>query len=396
VENPRNPSAPPVSSTNLDKPKNERFYRPELDTLRYFAFLGVFVFHIVPNDPSFYLTHHLLSGAVVPIICAIAGSGAFGVDLFFALSAYLITILLIREEELRGQIDVKAFYLRRMLRIWPLYFFFIAIAALVPLWDQAQHLNWRYIAGYLLLSGNWVYIWLGLPHSIAGPLWSISIEEQFYLFWPLALRRMSRRQLKFAVIGLLLLANIVRVILVFSHVLGAAVEYSTFARIDAIALGILVAYTLGSNVPRLSLAVRIGLAGASMCLWCLVAGYTTLNAQTEIAPFWGTLLGRPLVAIGAAGMLIATIGAPGAGARALTSSALTYLGRISYGLYVYHAAGLLVARHLIRATSVKGFAAYALTGFAFTVVFSSISYRWLESPFLQLKERFAVVRSRPV
>ena len=379
-----------------DSPKSQRFYRPELDTLRFFAFFGVFVFHVIPNDPQFYQTHHLLTPTVVPLICAVSSAGAFGVDLFFALSAYLITTLLIREEEVRGSIDARAFYVRRILRIWPLYFFFIAVAALVPIWDRTQHLAWPFIAGYLLLSGNWVYVSLGLPHSIASPLWSVSIEEQFYLVWPLALRRLSRRQLVFVVIGLLVLANLVRAFLVLSHSLGAGVEYNTFARIDAIALGILVAYFLGSEAPSLSLFNRTALAAASLVVWCLVAAFTTLNAQTEVAPVMGTLLGRPLVAMAAAGLLVAAIGAPAAGARALANSWLTYLGRISYGLYVYHAAGLLVAWHLFRGNSVKVYAAYALTGFALTVAFSAISYRWLESPFLKMKERFAVVHSRPV
>jgi peptidoglycan/LPS O-acetylase OafA/YrhL len=381
---------------NLKQPKNQRFYRPELDTLRFFAFFGVFVFHVIPNDPHFYQAHHFLIPSVVPFVCAVSGAGAYGVDLFFALSAYLITTLLIREEEVRGSIDTRAFYVRRILRIWPLYFFFIAIAALVPIWDKTQHLGWPFIAGYLLLSGNWVYVFLGLPHSIAGPLWSVSIEEQFYLVWPLALRRLSRRQLVFVVIGLLVVANAVRVFLVYSHVLGAAIEYNTLARIDAIAFGILVAYFLGSEAPSLSLFSRSALAVGSLVLWCLVASYTNLNAQTEVAPVMGTLLGRPLVAMAAAGLLVAVIGAPAVGARVLTHSWLTYLGRISYGLYVYHAAGLLVAWHLFRGNSVKVYAAYALAGFSLTVIFSAISYRWLESPFLKMKERFAVVRSRPV
>ena len=200
----------------------------------------------------------------------------------------------------------------------------------------------------------------------------------------------------YAVIGLLLLANAARVYLVFTHVLGAGIEYNTFARLDAIALGILVAYALGSKVPNLSLSRRVALAGISLSLWCVVAACTKLNAQTEPAPVLGTLLGRPLVAIGAAGMLIAVIGAPAAGARILSNSWLTYLGRISYGLYVYHLAGLLLAKHLFRANSVKGFAEYAVSGFVFTLIISSISYRWLETPFLKMKERFAVVRSRPI
>jgi peptidoglycan/LPS O-acetylase OafA/YrhL len=380
----------------LKELKTQRFYRPELDTLRFFAFFGVFVFHVIPNDPQFYQAHHVLPSRVVPLVCAVASAGAYGVDLFFALSAYLITMLLVREEELRGTIDTRAFYVRRILRIWPLYFFFIAVAAIVPIWDRTQHLGWPFIAGYLLLSGNWVYVFLGLPHSIANPLWSVSIEEQFYLLWPLALRRLSRRQLVFAVIGLLVVANVVRVFLVYSHVLGATIEYNTLARIDAIAFGILVAYFLGSEAPSLSLFSRSALALGSLVLWCLVASYTNLNAQSEVAPVMGTLLGRPLVAMGAAGLLVAVIGAPAVGARALIHSWLTYLGRISYGLYVYHAAGLLVAWHLFRGNSVKIYAAYVIAGFSLTVIFSAISYRWLESPFLKMKERFAVVRSRPV
>ena len=385
-----------MAAADREQLAGQRFYRPELDTLRFFAFFGVFVFHVVPNDPQFYQAHRILPAAVVPLICAVASAGAYGVDLFFALSAYLITTLLIREEEVRGRIDTGAFYVRRILRIWPLYLFFIAIAALVPVWDRTQHLGWPYIAGYSLLSGNWVYVFLGLPHSIASPLWSVSIEEQFYLIWPLALRRLSRRQLVFMVIGLLVLANAVRIFLVSSHVLGAAVEYNTIARIDAIAFGILVAYFLGSEAPSFSLLSRAALAICCVSVWCIVASYTNLNAQNEVAPVMGTLLGRPLIALAAAGLLVAAIGAPVAGARVLTNSWLTYLGRISYGLYVYHAAGLLVAWHIFRGNSVKIYAAYAFSAFGLTVLFSAISYRWLESPFLKMKERFAVVRSRPV
>jgi len=390
------PAVPTTATAGLEKQPSQRYYRPELDSLRFFAFLGVFVFHTIPHDPAFYLQHHFLSPTLVRLVCAVSSAGAFGVDLFFALSAYLITILLIREEEIRGHIDVKAFYVRRILRIWPLYFFFIAVAVLVSLWDRSQHLGWNYIVGYLLLAGNWVYVWKGLPYSIANPLWSVSIEEQFYLVWPLALRRMSRRQLVLAVIGLLLLANAARAGLVLFHVLGAVVQYNTFARLDAIALGILVAYVLGSTVPALSFLGRATLAFFSLSLWCAVAAAANLNAQTEVAPILGTLIGRPLVAIAAAGLLVAVIGAPGAGAKLLTNPWLTYLGRISYGLYVYHMAGLTIAERFIRTNSVTRFTAYALSGFALTLIFSMISYRWLESPFLKLKERFTVVRSRPV
>jgi peptidoglycan/LPS O-acetylase OafA/YrhL len=390
------PGKPATAVANPDKRQGQRFYRPELDALRFFAFLGVFVFHTIPYDPSFYQQHHFLFPSVVPLVCAVSSAGAFGVDLFFALSAYLITMILTREKEITGGLDIKAFYVRRILRIWPLYFFFIAVAAVVPLWDRSQHLGWPYIGGYLLLAGNWVYVWKGLPDSIAIPLWSLSIEEQFYLIWPLALRRISPRQLVSAVFILLFLANAARVCLVSLHVLGARIEYNSFVRLDGIALGILVAYVLNGKAPTLSLISRAALAGFSLSLWLIVAASTQLNAAREVAPVLGTLFGRPVVAVGAVGLLIAVIGAPAAGARVLENALLTYLGRISYGLYVYHMAGLLIARHFVRTNYPKGYAIYILSGFTLTVIFSIISYRWLESPFLRIKERFAVVRSRPV
>jgi len=96
-----------------------RFYLPELDVLRFFAFFGVFFCHIPPYAP--------LQGPLVPLYT----SGAFGVDLFFTLSGYLLTSLLLRERDQTGDIDPKAFYVRRTLRIWPLYYFSIGLAFLL-------------------------------------------------------------------------------------------------------------------------------------------------------------------------------------------------------------------------------------------------------------------------
>ncbi len=372
------------------------FYRPELDTLRLVAFLGVFAFHIIPHDQSFYQAHHFLRPAVVPLICAISGAGAFGVDLFFALSAYLITVLLLREKQIRGEINIKSFYIRRVCRIWPLYFFFIALAAVIPLWDATQHLGSAYIAGYLLLAGNWIYAVKGIPVSVAIPLWSISIEEQFYLVWPLMLRRMSRTRIMYAAGILLALGNVARIILVSLHVSGGAAEYNTLVRIDAIALGIFVACVFGDRAPRFSLMKRLAMVAISLSLWFVISAFAGLNAPRAPAPVLGTIVGRPAVALAATGLLIAFLGAPATGLKVLTNPAPKYLGKISYGLYVYHMVGLLLARHVFGTNSVMGYLGYAMLGLVLTVALASISYRWLESPFLRLKDRFAVVHSRPV
>jgi peptidoglycan/LPS O-acetylase OafA/YrhL len=97
------------------------FYRPELDILRFIAFLAVFTSHAVDYPLSFLLQHHVPLFAASSLL-AIAHGGPYGVDVFFVLSAYLITELLLREKRATGGLRVPAFYVRRALRIWPVYF----------------------------------------------------------------------------------------------------------------------------------------------------------------------------------------------------------------------------------------------------------------------------------
>src|SRR6478609_9932897 len=150
-------TAPAVAGVNARgcSENSERFYRPELDVLRFFAFLGVFIFHAAPRTMDFYeaaRSPHWLSSLLI----ATFGAGAYGVDLFFALSAYLITSLLLRERAATGFLDLRGFYLRRILRIWPLYLAFVAFAAVFALLVPEQHLPMKYVIGYSLLAGNWV------------------------------------------------------------------------------------------------------------------------------------------------------------------------------------------------------------------------------------------------
>ena len=183
-----------------------RFYQPELDGLRFYAFLGVFVCHTLPSSGRL---------SIAGCICrcrgcgaAIAKSGAAGVDLFFALSAFLITVLLLRERQQTGGISLRLFYLRRILRIWPLYFVVIAVAVVLAHTVAEQILPWYYVAGYLLFVGNWVHAVFGHPQSICSPLWTVSIEEQFYLVWPLLMKMLGRRGMIVAAMVTFLLATL--------------------------------------------------------------------------------------------------------------------------------------------------------------------------------------------
>jgi peptidoglycan/LPS O-acetylase OafA/YrhL len=120
--------------------------------------------------------------------------GAYGVDLFFVLSAYLITELLFREKEQRGTLDVKGFYVRRLLRIWPLYYVFVPLAFAIPFFNPGREFSVRYLLPFLMLAGNWSLTLQGWHAGpVVIPLWSISVEEQFYLLWPPIVARLTIR-----------------------------------------------------------------------------------------------------------------------------------------------------------------------------------------------------------
>ncbi|MBZ5505636.1 MAG: acyltransferase [Acidobacteriia bacterium] len=370
--------------------RNERFYRPELDALRFFAFLGVFIFHAAPRTMDFY------AAAGVPrwlgnLLISTFGAGAYGVDLFFALSAYLITTLLLRERAATGAVDLRGFYLRRILRIWPLYLTFVCFAALAALAIPEQHLPLRYVVGYCLLAGNWSYVLYGLPVSFAIPLWTVSIEEQFYLAWPLALRRAPVRMMAAIAVGLLVLANVWRVWLAFSSVPIEAMEYNTFTRLDPIALGILIAL-FSHRLPQLSRWQRSALLGGSLATWIAVYAFSVSSNPPRLST-WKLTLGHPLTAIASVAILLAAMGSQHVFLR---NRALLYLGKISYGLYVLHEFAHYCAVRLVHAFSPATVAAQSLVALALTILLAAASYHWLESPFLRLKERFAHVQSRPV
>ena len=156
-----------------------RFYRPELDVLRFIAFLMVFIVHrmdFMPIDPA---QHYWLYN-----ICLL---GDLGVPVFFLLSSFLITELLFRESDETGTIQLKAFYMRRILRIWPLYFLvfygLVILTQFVP-WSGAKDpATWL---AFTFFAGNW---WICLhgwvPAYPVNPLWSVSVEEQFYIAIPI-------------------------------------------------------------------------------------------------------------------------------------------------------------------------------------------------------------------
>jgi peptidoglycan/LPS O-acetylase OafA/YrhL len=261
-------------------------YLPELDRLRFFAAFAVFC-------------HHVYSPFT---------AGKFGVDLFFCLSAFLITRLLVAEKEKYGKVDAKRFYFRRMFRIFPLYYFFVLFIA-IPF----SHYTNLEIFGFLFVFINIVFAFNGYPGSVGDHLWSISIEEHFYFTFPFFYRWIGN----LPVIAFTMLA-----ISIVSRLFIDNPWTFTLTRLDPIALGILLIYVKPPQRFRL-LYIAVGIAG--------------FLAADRLNPG----LGYPLAAISAATVVVSNIG------MKAENKFLIYLGRISYGLYVWHLLALRISERVV-------------------------------------------------
>jgi peptidoglycan/LPS O-acetylase OafA/YrhL len=381
----------------------ERFYLPELDILRFFAFLAVFTTHVA-NRSLFALNPAGLAGS-------------FGVDLFFALSSYLITRLLLREQQVAGHVDVRAFYVRRILRIWPLYFFYLGLVFCVSrliyahgsrvLVASISYISPGYFLTMLLLCGNFAMgIW-GEVGLLLSPLWSLCVEEQFYLVWPQTVRRASRATLVAIAVGMLVVSIVARLIAPMLGYRGVPVWLFTFTRLDPIAAGILLALAPASLCTGLGRTSRAILVLLGVACWWFAAAWC--NVRSPVATTLQMGLGYPASALGSVAFLAAALGAGDPNSQFLLKRWLIYLGKISYGLYVYHGFVISMTRYLdyelmtywqSRLGSPPSIIAvwllYIVGSFSLTVIVASCSYRWLEAPFLRLKRRFTTVASRPV
>ena len=364
-----------------------RFYRPELDGLRFYAFAGVFACHTLPVDSAYYRGLHLPAPW---LWVAVVRAGASGVDLFFALSAFLITSLLLKERMETGGVSLRLFYLRRILRIWPLYFLVVALGiVLAHAMPNQQVLPWRVAAGYLLFVSNWMYPFVAPVRSICAPLWTVSIEEQFYILWPALVKVLQRRGIVVAAITTFVLATLSQVGIVLAGVGWGYLYYGSASRATSFALGILLA--IGAHrLPKLTSGFRFMLVAGGIGGWVFAAARLT---DQPGPPGMQLALARLIISFASAAILYGCLYSSN---NLLRGGAVVRLGKISYGLYLWHFTGLLIAINLF--PLVHGWQRLGATalGFVMTLFLAFASYRWVESPFLRLKDRFTTVLSRPV
>jgi peptidoglycan/LPS O-acetylase OafA/YrhL len=342
--------------------------------------------------------------------------GWVGVDFFFVLSGFLITGILF---DTRNKFHrYRNFYIRRTLRIFPLYYFVWAVLlVMAPLVAWQWNWHWSLWPAYLgnyarfllrdisfnpyrldvLTAGPAVRAHFTMPmHAYIGHFWSLCIEEQFYLFWPLVIYTVRRRETLIRIcIAIILLEPLFRLLLtrvLSQHLLQMEILYRSLpTRLDALLIGGLLALLMRSPMHQSLSRYRHYLLAASIALLTIylatckvLYGPSSSASSTPIST-----LGFTLIDLLGASVILQAIQPVSVIAKVLNFKPLRALGVISYGFYVYHdlphdlyfyAAARFTPRDASWMTT--------LFGFAGTLALSILSYRLLESPILRLKDRF--------
>jgi peptidoglycan/LPS O-acetylase OafA/YrhL len=365
---------------NINK---NRIYFPELDGLRFFAFLLVFI-------------HHQNSFSHIQFLSWIHKYGWIGVDLFFVLSSFLFTKLLVSEYNQTQKISIKKFYLRRIFRIWPIYYFYVFISILLLIFYSVpfDFSNCLRIFGLITFSDNIltsIYGYNTLP--LIAHFWTISYEEQFYFFIPLIILILVRSTFKRKMIILIttfVLLNFIRFSFFVNHVEYVTIWVLPLTHFESIILGIVIGFGgfdfLFQRINPLVIGVIGFISGILICFlpdvkfvnYWLILTYGLVGVSTSFI-FYSVKNSLVLKKI-------------------FSHKILVFLGKRSFGLYVYHILGNKVASLCITHISFLPShpIASSIYSFVFTLVASVISYKILERPFLKLKEKYEIIKSRPI
>lgn len=388
------------------KSNPSRRHLAELDVIRFWAFFAVFFFHAYRIYPALLTVP--FGHFIFLVSVAVKEAGRFGVDLFFTLSAFLITSLLISEKQETGVVHLGKFYIRRMLRIWPLYFAvaFLAFGAAAMLGEPEVH---SYFWPFVLLVPNWAWVMLGTPHVIHTAFlslmvfWSLGMEEQFYLLWPLIMRRSSVSGIRMTAWGLLALSTFIRLICWMNDVAHPGIYANTLAHLDPIAVGILLAaeWSCLFKAPqrssfRLKALGHPGAAVVGMLLF-LIGGWMSATGGINGPLF--IFLGYPAVAWGGYLVLFYTLLNLRDARNGKAFRCQAYLGKISYGLYVLHGF-VMVGTQPVAQWVTRSHQGYWEMGFVqmcanfilalgVTILLAHLSYTYFESYFLKLKGKFS-------
>ena len=331
------------------------------------------------------------------VFCSHAGLlprqyGALGVAIFFVLSGFLITWLLLKENAATGTVSLKGFYIRRTLRIFPAFyvFWFLCIGAALL---TGAAVNRAEVMSSFLYVGDYYNGFKQIlprgPKGIMGMTWSLGVEEKFYLIWPwvfVKFRNDLPKLLKMVSAGI----GLVWIYRIFICLLGISpVDYLRYAfesRIDNIMFGCLLAITIKAGLFQKTLSRVTNVAWLPIIVATCLAASVWL--EESAGPPFHYLVGMTLDAILITLLLAQLIALSGTRLWSwLETPPLRFAGRISYSVYLYHFTVIALVRNYMANSrwSVQVIAAFGLT-----LLLATLSYKLVERPFLLLKDRFTV------
>jgi peptidoglycan/LPS O-acetylase OafA/YrhL len=372
---PSQTTTPSTSALTIPPTWIDRGRIPCLDGLRALAILLVVYSHGHYPGDRFPLVH-MLKGRC----------GFLGVQIFFVLSGFLITTLMLREVERTGRVHLGHFYLRRALRIIPVYATYLLLLAILDACGAA-----RFDGRQWLAAATYTVNFLPSPlPSAMSHLWSLCVEEHFYLIWPLLMALLPPRWCVRAIPVCLAMSFLIRWFLLTRSY--GSIDLLTFTRIDDIAVGCGLAYLARSEFARRCLdrfvtfrrlTLLFGLFVASQV--CLSRAVGSILLPSSLLPF-GIALANDINTLTIAVLMWAGVNNSGSfWHRLLNHPAPVYLGVLSYSIYLWHV--LLCERE-----EPAWLCAFPQNLF-FIFVAATLSYRSIEAPFLAWKDRFAGGRS---
>lgn len=330
---------------------------------------------------------------VIALHLGLGVGGGSGVTMFFALSGFLITALLLEEFRATDTVSIQHFYLRRALRLLPALFAVLAVdAAFVALrfegWDRKA--GFAAIGVTLAYASNWATAFQLLPMRQLGHMWSLAVEEQFYLIWPVVLFVLLRRRVPHlgAWLALAALLSVVERFVLAAYGVSANRLYAGLdTRADALLWGAAagVAFHRGKTAALRPYASVVALVSLAVLILHLVGGLWAGPKSTDVL----FLLVETIVALLTVALIVGVIEAPASPVtRILQWRPLRYVGQISYGVYLWH---FLLFAILDDAGAHNLWIKVAL---AFVVAIAS--YHLIEAPCLRLKQRLAVRIKLPI
>ena len=363
-------------------------YFKNLDSLRAFAALAVILAHAALWIPAPVADW-------VPVVKDILSfdnmGGTYGVDFFFILSGFLITYRLLQEKQATQSIHLWHFYGRRILRIWPLYFISLLTGFVVyPLWLLSlgqPHVENASPALYATFLANFDHLWNGEPATgILGVQWSVAVEEQFYLCWPLLFLGRIRPVFMLVLMGALVIGS---ECFFLANVPGPLSYYHSLSCLRFLATGGMIGLfsfyypdqiqLLFSKIPKWASAL-IAIAGIAML------GFAS-GLSKAFPPAKYVIHGLPFALFSF--IILEQCFSPHAWIEFGRSKVVRYLGKISYGLYLLHMVAVYIVLETPFLNQPDLFLLNILLVILLTVGLSALSFRYVEKPFLRWKLRFS-------